>query len=946
MSAPSQFLDAERRNGVRMPWNTIPLSLQQRAEYLGANNTPPKAITPVPITTTYTPLAQLDDMAILPYKPIECGLCKGVLNPYSRVDLNTKGWTCCLCLNDNKFPPEYAQISANCLPSELHTDNSTVEYVLPPPQAQRVTSLDHLSQNGVQTAGSMAQIDSITREKYPTFIFTIDTAIEQDELNALKRNLVQSISTMPPETTVGLITFGKNVEVHELGSNFSTSRSFCIRGDITEKKTLNERILYALSRVPIETLVVPIGDCELHLLEILNGLETDPWENDEVLFRPERATGVALYTTLHLITHYTQYIFQLNKRAIGVFPRVVLFVGGISTRGIGASASVQRTDHIRSHASLLKNKKEQDLYHSSCQFYHDLAFQSIHGLESKPPQYNPKQSNVQNTLSAMAHTDNYGTSTYHNPNIPKVSYDIFAGCLDQVGLAELSPLVEQTNGMLVLDDSFTRGVIRGSLKSYLATVPDMLDGVYNSDLPQAQSNGQNATSKPAKDIYQFGFNAIFEVAASRHIDVCFSTGNLSPLPAPTQGARTKDTFKAALGKFKSVQVFNSLQTLSDQVPFTSNYYINTLTPTTTLTTVYSAGSSQTANKKQQQFDQTVGDFIYFQFKTRYRDSLGRAIIRVTTIARPFIRYSTDLPSQQVQGTKSILTRNFDQHAAIAVMTRLGLTLVKTRYPLDVTRWYDAVLVELGRSYGSSNSQQQLNTNTNKPTNALDSFAFPPEMAMLPELFFNLRRSQLYDIFNSSPDETAFFRLATLPQTTANTTLIIQPDLITYNINAPPLAVPLDPAAIDSKRILLLDTFFHIVIWYGNHIAQWKEQELHLKPEYGYLNDLMKAPLVETKRRLAERFPTPRYIECVEKGSQSRFLMAKLNPVEVQLTEHQLQQQQMYRGQQQYDQHGNLQQNNQQQQQSNVDIFSEAQSLQDYILQFKELVVFGEIKKKK
>lgn len=26
-----------------------------------------------------------------------------------------------------------------------------------------------------------------------------------------------------------------------------------------------------------------------------------------------------------------------------------------------------------------------------------------------------------------------------------------------------------------------------------------------------------------------------------------------------------------------------------------------------------------------------------------------------------------------------------------------------------------------------------------------------------------------------------------------------------------------------------------------------------------------------------RFPYPRFIECVEKGSQSRFLMAKLNP---------------------------------------------------------------------
>ncbi len=40
---------------------------------------------------------------------------------------------------------------------------------------------------------------------------------------------------------------------------------------------------------------------------------------------------------------------------------------------------------------------------------------------------------------------------------------------------------------------------------------------------------------------------------------------------------------------------------------------------------------------------------------------------------------------------------------------------------------------------------------------------------------------------------------------------------------------------------------------------------------------MQAPAHDAKILMSKRFPTPRYIECVEKGSQSRFLMAKLNP---------------------------------------------------------------------
>ena len=53
--------------------------------------------------------------------------------------------------------------------------------------------------------------------------------------------------------------------------------------------------------------------------------------------------------------------------------------------------------------------------------------------------------------------------------------------------------------------------------------------------------------------------------------------------------------------------------------------------------------------------------------------------------------------------------------------------------------------------------------------------------------------------------------------------------------------------------------------------------VHLKPEYDYFAQLLKAPKADAQALMDGRFPYPRFIECVEKGSQSRFLMAKLNP---------------------------------------------------------------------
>lgn len=50
----------------------------------------------------------------------------------------------------------------------------------------------------------------------PALLFVVDTNIIADELKHLRDTLLLTISLIPESTIVGLITFGKNVHVHDL----------------------------------------------------------------------------------------------------------------------------------------------------------------------------------------------------------------------------------------------------------------------------------------------------------------------------------------------------------------------------------------------------------------------------------------------------------------------------------------------------------------------------------------------------------------------------------------------------------------------------------------------------------------------------------------------------------------------------------------------------------
>ena len=107
--------------------------------------------------------------------------------------------------------------------------------------------------------------------------------------------------------------------------------------------------------------------------------------------------------------------------------------------------------------------------------------------------------------------------------------------------------------------------------------------------------------------------------------------------------------------------------------------------------------------------------------------------------------------------------------------------------------------------------------------------------------------------------------------------MIQPTLMSYGLDQQPQPVLLDSVSIKPDVVLLLDTFFHILIFHGETIAQWRKAGYQDQEGYENFAELLSAPVSDAKELLVDRFPIPRYIVCDQGGSQARFLLSKLNP---------------------------------------------------------------------
>jgi protein transport protein SEC23 len=243
-----------------------------------------------------------------------------------------------------------------------------------------------------------------------------------------------------------------------------------------------------------------------------------------------------------------------------------------------------------------------------------------------------------------------------------------------------------------------------------------------------------------------------------------------------------------------------------------------------------------------------------QFITRYRQGNTGLRKRVTTAARRWVaNHSTDIAA------------GFDQEAAASVMARLAILRAETCHARDVVRWLDDTLIRFTSKFGDYVPEDP------------SSFRLSSNFSLYPQFMFHLRRSQFIDVSNTTPDETAYFRLMLNREGVVSSLIMIQPTLFQYSFDGPPIPVLLDIRSICPDSILLFDSFFLVVIHYGSKIAQWKKLGYEKDPNHENFRKLLEAPELDAEQLVAERVPVPKIIRCDQHSSQARFLLAKLNP---------------------------------------------------------------------
>ncbi|KAI6096995.1 hypothetical protein EDD17DRAFT_1820711 [Pisolithus thermaeus] len=107
--------------------------------------------------------------------------------------------------------------------------------------------------------------------------------------------------------------------------------------------------------------------------------------------------------------------------------------------------------------------------------------------------------------------------------------------------------------------------------------------------------------------------------------------------------------------------------------------------------------------------------------------------------------------------------------------------------------------------------------------------------------------------------------------------MLQPTLVSYNFDVPPQPALLDSVSTNSDITLLLDTFFNILIFHREMVAQWKKAGYQDQEGYKNFRELLEAPVTNAQDLPLGSFPIPQYIVYDEGGSQVCFLLSKLNP---------------------------------------------------------------------
>ncbi|CAH6723578.1 protein transport protein Sec23p [[Candida] jaroonii] len=750
------FEAREDIDGVRCTWNTLPRSKLQHERNI------------IPMATMYTPLNNKNEEEIpRSDQMILCRQCQSFINPY--VVKTHDIWMCSYCGFSNRLELD----PSGNLP--IGAQYSTVEY----------------------STGKFSNLP-------PIFLYVIDTCFEVEDLEdayaSLKESLVVSLSLLPENALVGVISYGKNVQIHNLTSTSSINHTFngakeynldqfkkalglldgTVRnqgksGDITD-------IFGKLGKQFLQ----PVSIVEYEVTNIFETLVTNTFPRLNRKERPYRATGCAINIASLFLTSLLG-----NFGATG--GHILTFVGGACTYGPGKIVGNQLREPLRSHHDI------------------ETSRQSTFAKNMKLPQ--STNFTVDYSLVLKAKTF-YKSITQYLLKLG-ISCSYFIGSYDQVGLYEMDEVCRKSGGIIIMSDSFNTSIFKQSFMKFF------------------QKN-------PQTGYLDFALNATLEVKVQSDLKVQGLIGNAIGLPVNQKNTNLVSQ-KPPKGEGK-----------------TNSWKLCHINPQSTFAIYFEKMDSSIS---------TTTTLI--QYITHYQHASGEFILRVSTVPINIV------PDNEI----ARLEMEFDQEAAVVSIARDAIYRLENENinHVEIVKEIDKNTIDFCKRFAQYTK------------GVVSSFMLSSKFAFLPHFVFHLRRSPFINVFNNSPDESSFIRHVLMHEDSNNSLVMIQPTLLSYDIdkfgaqdeegntNNEPEPVLLDSVSLTKNGILLLDTFFQILIYHGEQVASWRKAGYHEMEGYEHFKEFLEAPKKEALSILMDRFPLPRFIDCDEGGSQARFLMAKLNP---------------------------------------------------------------------
>jgi len=313
---------------------------------------------------------------VLRREPIRCSKCAAFVNPYCKVDKETGNWNCIFCSHTNSTGArDYA--TDDCK-SALELLEAAVDWLPPSDTNLRSFSLPGEPASGGGTA--------------PPLVYAIDESLDAEEAVEVAAAVLSAVQALPPNTLVGVLTYGASVAVYDLtlsGSGVATCE--VLSGAHPPAPALLRPLLYGTGAY-----LAPVHAALPALKALLSSLRPNCPARPRAL--RDRCLGPALEVAVALLRGNTN---AGTSHHVG--GRVLVIAGGHPSLGPGGWPADE--DHPQRDA---------------------LMAEAAEYLEH---------------LGRRAQTQG-------------VFVDVLAGARAPVGVALLEPLVREAGGCLVLHEGF------------------------------------------------------------------------------------------------------------------------------------------------------------------------------------------------------------------------------------------------------------------------------------------------------------------------------------------------------------------------------------------------------------------------------------------------------------------------------------------------------------